>query len=1435
MKIKKGIIKRLTAFVIMICMFISCMPSNIIFANQQSHVNNVTLQSVPGANNGYSINFSWKNPVRWSSKPDNAAVEADRDAEHTPEGYKLVGKNSTAREGNFNEIQVFEQYPLTSATIIQNLISGSIYSYQVLPYHSHRYDRNNKIEIDEAPYDNAVPAEEVLFMSDIEVEAKGSGNTLTVTWDNPTYGGIDIFEGYRIYYQRGGDKVTNFNTYKDISMNDPALTSMNDNLRPGVRRLTYGIFDKNIVQGEVYAVKVEPLYHGGIEVRKGINGLNYAEVSINEKGYKISYSDPNIKEYRTNDAHIEIPLEVYEDGKDFLKLYWWGLSNTIGNIDRIEIYSGPSEDDIGEKIGTLNSSQAMFVNYWQTRRPKDHTYYQIRIYIDGKPTPISSSIADFDPTVVNVTPNKPNIYPKVNAVTGKPSTLDIYWDIFLRYPYNDTENAFKEPDGTYKDKNVLYDVWVSDSLDILDSPGLPPILERIDAKNLTETTIEDTKTPVYYENVNMYATLAADGTFTTKTIEKNKTYYIKIVARKPVANKPDLSAEPAYASIYVPTDGEIATPPAISKPPLRIKKDAEGKEIITKDSITVEWNTKWYEIYDSKTDSWYSEAVVKNASTLLFGKDINKTDKVVNFHNAQTEEQVRQLLKNAGLSESLANSTVIRLVDLKENSILYEMQVLPFDDINQDGGYEAYIEKIMNSEEGTWNQITPTTNEKGYAEHLVNGLEKNKAYVIILRPYRVLENGKKEAYPTYVIGTTLPDDTDVEIVPTVPILEEVGTSDTSITFRWEEHIPNLEYELVISEVLLKDPSSGGTHIPIEDIKEFGIERVENGKIYMYYKVNDLFPETGYYVWIRSIANNSAGTLYSKWSNPLYMVTDTLKAPMPPDGLGLVGIDNLKIYNKTNDTKYVQADSNYLIIEWLKDMNDSSGAGTGFTGDNFEVLADPDIESTYIVKFNNLIGNKTYYVRAKTILTMTKSQDGKSVKSYSYKVQLSLTKDFKEYVEVIVPQDKNAAGSTVLQKESDWCRTIALFTEYTDDEYDGKENNKFYPLPDDDFELTYDYSSKKLTYRFRSDKEDEEGKDDNSVDQRFISKLYRNKVYNFGIDLTSYQSNEIKIREVIIPYSIISAFGEHKSNFILTANNIVFNFAPDFIETNEIKSMGDFGKNALVRITVTENPSNLPQLSMGESYISKPQSLSITVESPSRVVPIKYTAKNIDVSIRIEERTSLYDKNVDSYIKTDSMSQWERFQAKYNTQSAKYKGATTQIGIFSAIAKSGPIVSGNDPVTTDSINSINSKMYIKDVASFSPNQGVSALQFNNVVSAIANNKKEVTLNSSISEQDYDALKNKGILMPEGIVYRQQGIDALVKLYEAKTKMRIENYNNISQSKYSDIAQAHDYYKTSLLKAEEIGFFGNETSVRPSLAMNLGELFYMVDIIIQDSMM
>ena len=1386
-------------------MLIGIMPLEV-FANSQKQVTLKEIEAGVGKKApAYSFDLKWDNP-NWT---DGTGQD-----QHEPTGMRLEGRKALKGKDFETKPEKIDK-SATSVTVNESKLEyGSIYEYRVVPYHTHTNGNNTT----EAP--NASTPETALFMTDIKVDVKGYGNTLEVTFDNPTYDGKNIFTGYKIYYEKGGSGVTQFNTAVEVKVDNPDLIVTKDDARE-VTRLTCKVNSENIKPGNIYAVKVEPLYNGQ-EVRDDVK-----QIAVDGKQKLIAYNKKTT-EYRVDNAYVAIPLTLEEDGKDYLKLKWGDISglSTVGDIEKIEILSGPAENTINTILGTIHGpSDIINVNTWRISKPTERAFYKISIKVKSSTKPVESLIAMFDPTAVNITPNKPLIYPKA-LYEGTKTTLDLYWDTFTRAPYNEKEQANTDDKGMYLDQDVNYDVWVTDSLVNFDKYILPKVINNESGKKLKITNIDGVDNKVYNQKIEKYVTVGEKGEFLEKPIESNKVYYIKIIATKPTSDGKGLSSSPSIAQIYIPANSDIATPKSLSKPPFRVKKDEKGVDMITQTDVTVTWNTKWFEVYDDTTKQWYANASLRDGK-LIYGKNVKDTDTIIQFYDKETPEEVQQAFKEAGYSD--AGNILVRSMDISSSDIKYEMITVPFNDIDKVGGYEKYLEEIMQSENTKWEQINPKFTDDKYAEYTLTKLTPNTKYAIILRPYRMLQDTKKDAYPTYLLVTTLPEGVIVDITPTVPVLYEVDKTDTSIEVEWANSSNKIVYELAVDEIPIDDPSKAKKLIDSKEIKEKAklYKKPDTEAEFYKYNIEQLFPDTGYYIWIRAKVDQEGGKV-SDWSNPLYIKTKPIRIPSAPSGFGLASNKSVDTYNASKGTKYKPLSSNYLILEWLRDPDDKLAEPKADNGKgSAEALIDSNLKKTYMAKFNELIPNKDYYARAKTKLTITDSKDGGIEKIYSYIVEVSPYPDMKDAIEIEVPKIE-AKGDRVISSESSWTTIFKYRTgKSTDGDYDGNIVDDLYPLPTEDFELVYDKDTKTLTYRFRSNKKDGKNNDDNLVDQRFISKLINNKVYNYNIDLTKHKDYVIKNRRVEIPYTIISALDSRKIALSITSGGTRFTLNSGFLNTKEVKGLGKLASDATVYIDLSENPQNLPPLNYNQTYATTPQQIKITLQNNGKSSQLSYLGSDMNVFMKLKTRDLTLENNVGAY-RNIGNNVWDRLPSSYSTETGMHNVKTNRLGNYATITNG---VKQNNP--TEIQTSVNNKIVFTDAANLDVNSPISTVQFNNIVCAIIDGKQEVAINGGLSDSQYNSLKNSGMLLQGSVVAREAGINSLVKLYELKTKTKYEATENINTTPYKDIKNANKAYQQNLIKAGELGFYKEASRVNPKDVMTISQMLDMVDIILQDT--
>jgi hypothetical protein len=1415
------------------------------------------------------------------------------------------------------------------------LADKSIYEFKVVPYNMVRYQRRVEgtaglyYEYETRDVMGADPPAQGnnrgLFITNIKVEAEGRSDQLVVTWDNPLFNDRSPFTGWRIYwtpYDNIGDKAPiamdgSNSVIKNISVDDV----IHPNGDPTKNQ--YVVSDPSLQIGKFYSVKVEPLGDSMTPVRLS------KTIKIGGKDYAVAYTDPNdvtslANQYRINNASVKLGLDVDVVGSQYIKLYWDRLVSEL-SLYKVEIFESTTDDFTGaEPIGALYNPNAAYINYWLAEYNKNtyqKKYYQIKVYYfadpghnepppgtepggstdDGRALYIMySNVAVYDPLFTAFSPYKPNILEITDD--GPPPRMNVVWEAFTREPYNSLETVDQEV-GKYVDKDVSYDIWVTDDPTNFDNVYFgPPIAQSVSAftlAQLTYTNVSNNNVPkiAYTMPVTEYVGYdSSQGGFVKMPVEANKVYYYKIRAQRDNTGE---YSEPAYGSHYIPpTEGVVPKPNQINKPPLHVAG-------VTEDSITVQWSTIWAEFYQGTgldgDDVWYSKVYMLEDGTVVFEDDTRRMEAVAMFEldddrafigidsltGDARQEKVRQNmlgpndgsemggyiradLRSRSFTEDIISKFIAQLRALplrvinfgdEEAGVRQKIHVVRYEDM-LDGyeSYEDYLGRYLLNSDAAWGDpIEPTGGSERHPEYEVEDLEPNTSYVIFYRPF-VMRNGEWMAwYPNYVTETTLYPKDELRVKPTVPVLEPVEATDTTLTVRWTAS-KALKYELVYSEIF-EDYPEGGTRLMVDwddEAQENWTFNLLDEKIY--YTIPSLFPDTNYYIWIRSIADYSEedeeeegpsvpdeeneDIYMSDWSNYIMMKTLDILAPDPPRGLGPATRDSLEVYNRENDTEYSAIGEDYIVVEWMRIFDDVNNAEmdeeqppaqTTVEGDAM-YLPTPSIITTYMARFGALDMNTAHYFRAKTVYTVTRDADGEGIaKNYHYVLQMSRNPDFVDYVEIEIPAgvDLPESSREFKQKESDWCATVKIFTGMSEDEYDGDKNPDLYPLPNTDFEIIYDPASETLTYRFRSNGVAADGSHDNLVDQRFISRLVQNRTFNYEMDLTRYDAaSPVSTRQVQIPYSIMRAFTERKISLSVLADNMRFTFPPGSVDTGEVLGLPDYGMGASVNIAFMTNATGTPVLEDGEVYASKPQKLQVKVLTVSKTITLDSLAKPVEVAMKLESRSAAEDNNIGAYIADGISAGWQRAGAEYNNVDGALTLATYKTANFSSVEK--PLaVSAADNASLGAYFNVGAKLDVDDMGAYDSREPINANQFNNIVSSVANNRPAVTMDGMMSEQDFASLGKAKVLVSGTNVSLETGINALIKLYELKTKRPVKGYPSLEETALSGISSASQQYQTALLKADALGFFEGAISVNPRESMTMGEVMRMVDIIIADA--
>ena len=420
---------------------------------------------------------------------------------------------------------------------------------------------------------------------------------------------------------------------------------------------------------------------------------------------------------------------------------------------------------------------------------------------------------------------------------------------------------------------------------------------------------------------------------------------------------------------------------------------------------------------------------------------------------------------------------------------------------------EVWIAENESDTTEGWNTITPGSVNHGdslpWKDYQVTGLKPNTRYVVLIRAYRVLDNGEKltQTFPSYVIGTTATDYEEPEATPTVPILNPNGTTDESVSVWWTYN-EDFDYEIVYSR--LDDPDKAAvwpftiSNTPGED------NYVSNGAKAVV-TITGLIPDTTYNVWIK--AKQKKGNLTSKWSNPVTQKTKSIEDPDVPRGLGPAAYQSILALG----LDFPAVGKDYITVEWIRDVEDLVSGNMGNKSysyvlefaDNPEFLDSMTVtsggqnsgEGNYqildktMVKFNGLEANKPYYVRVKTVLTY-----------------------------------KDTEGKREIIKESAFTGAVRILTKTSNDEYDGGENDNIVIYPE---AIVDSYTDGVWTKEV--------------VDTaKIISQIQNSKNYFLTITMENYKDKyDADVRRLKMPKNIVDAIINQGMALKIITNNGIY--------------------------------------------------------------------------------------------------------------------------------------------------------------------------------------------------------------------------------------------------------------------------------------------------------
>lgn len=1397
-----------------------------------------------------TMTVGWKNPDNWAAATDPADV-------HVPDFYDVEVKNVTLDKTSTIKVQKGStDYTRQLVAVHEqaSLDTGSLYQIKVKPYHYHDTDG----VIDLAPVSGIAPY--AYAITDPQVTFESNDSSITVIWDNI---GIPEFQ-YRIVYALGDfssrpkqELIDNKEgEISGLTLDSDAVTSFYD---PISRRnkLSYTI-NENIYPGQVYSIMVEPMveYYSGTPVTRN---RNYPVINNVSTSIKLDY------------AELSDTLRLQWTIPSSFK-----VGSNKNQYELVETRLVKYRDGQGQSISIMNG-MAGAIGYYVVPKPLVETSYQLELTykaVDDESKPSISPISNmltYSPTQVRVIPTKPtipefisqSILDELRATNSAETVRDILAQTYLvpgstysgnlntlfdanitfHFDYEDGAlnfpwSAFRRIDidqtsSTYNqyitDLNTYYDIWVTDSYDSLAYATRFLADQRFSSLDTGSLIKSETGTIVgFHMKLDGYYN-ATSGKM--ETMRPNKIYYIKVQAKKIIGTE-TIASDPTVVTFYYSDSGASYVPPLITKPPLRVKD-----EDTTSQSVTIAWKENWWEVIDPNASEgdpfyeWTNQVWIGTDNTI----STTPLDGVSPYKIYLGSTEITRLQTKLNAIGS-GITLVSREIDLGKDpfgvsNINYKFLRIPYKDVTDaiaegkltDPNYSFinyYDNLVSKDKDGSnplaWKKINPTANPDDLTElvYKESGLLPNTSYLFIVYPYRVLYDNEVllAHFPTPIVVATEPDEVVVNPDPTVPNLYVTDTQERSVSVSW---IYNTDFTY---EIRYNTEDDVTTALPLT----ISLPANSNDPLYPkdgeYYEVtaNDLFPNTGYYFYIR--AKQPATNTTSLWSNPVYGLTSDLANPIPPRGVGIPPDSVMKNYGFSTA---VTEDS--ISVSWLLDvkdtatLNDNSSVkvyysyilemanNSKFIGPTYVVSGKDDtvtpenatILAKNLVKFDNLISNRSYYFRMKTRVTVV-----------------------------------GTGSDQYLVKESEYYTTpIRVITVASGNEYDSGLDPALEILPAEDYEVTYDSDTQELVYRFRSNETGADGTADNHADQRLISDLIKRNVYTYNVDVSNYENKPVVTRKIQIPYSIIEGFSSYKIQLNIDAGNLLLQVPYNALLNEAKRQKTQYGVAPMVEITIKNVEGFTDALNMPTNAltsVSVPQDLTVKVKSTKVSTTLKYSDVPIKLGLTTNNRYKIYGKSPIVY-SLDAKQDWSQVSGAYDSKAGAFMLSTKNIGSYGVYLMEGSSDIKSTKVThwSESYkNKVDSLYTVSNLTGYNPDSAVPENTYINIIYGIVSKNKVIDVKQNIGNDQLNALYYSGIKIDKtkdaASLNREEAIAMMMRAFEIRENMTLAPDATMLK-KVNANTQVDAVFKEMVAKAATIGLVSDITKLRPNDKITYGEMF------------
>mgnify|MGYP001168289236 CR=1 FL=1 len=722
---------------------------------------------------------------------------------------------------------------------LKDLNSGTIYYVDATAYHTFAED-SKLYRSAESPASNRVKV-----LTEIDVDAYSiSTNKIKIEWDDVwnTNGRID----YKLYISENG----NFT-------NTPPIYIGKDQIGPdkpvkvneSTGKLEYIHTARD--PGRVYYIRIEPDVNDSELKKNPYSPTVIVSSYILVKTTKIASADSGI----------------------IWKLEWspvvTGLSDSNIKV-KYQIYRGRVDSsDLAQYMAAVDGT-----DFFVTLPPGEaEHYFIIRAIVTRDGLDVYEGIKIESERIIVREQEAPS-YPAAPVLVDKfekaPGETIISYDEELKP--NSATILWKAPtrgDGQV-DNDITYDIWIIDDPNLIDNP---PESKKI----AWSVSMGSSNRIISGDALIGYK-------YVVSNLTPNSTYYLKIVAKKQfveyvddILQNVEYISDPAIKVIITPADEPINQPNVPAKPPLKVKKDSNGQNMVTESSVTIQIKNLWYEEYNFSENKWEYIRTEK-----LHYNDVPPFDPQPSVVD---DVYYRKVSYDSGVKINVG------CVEYREGMSYDELKYLPAD-------------KVVNfpvDPNDPWEN--PDLNPDGKKHNVditVTGLEPNKVYVIWVRAARPSANLVSEPSDPIIV-TTNPVIIPPLEKPVVPSFNYHVAADTYIDLGWEfnpEHNYYLKYGL--SDNI--NTATGSVKVTPEDLKNS-----------IYTRITGLTPNTLYYFWVQAEAVGKDGeTIKSEWSDSYLVRTLAYIPPDTPKGFGIKNTSDAITKNSITYEWMQEEDLEYIL-------------------------------------------------------------------------------------------------------------------------------------------------------------------------------------------------------------------------------------------------------------------------------------------------------------------------------------------------------------------------------------------------------------------------------------------------------------------------------------------------------------------------------------------